>query len=127
MRSAGWLAGWLSSGAGWKKKTGSYVLRCTVTVQAASGSEGPVVIEGESRAVYCGIACRYPVYPIDRPYPNGWLAGRPVRIVRLIDRGRRYLYVCSKLFRLSVVALSLPLSLSTYTPYLLLQAAVMCV
>lgn len=45
------------------------------------------MIEGESRAVYCGIACRYPVYPIDRPYPNGWLAGRPVRIVRLIDRG----------------------------------------
>lgn len=82
------------------------------------------MIEGESRAVYCGIACRYPVYPIDRPYPNGWLAGRPVRIVRLIDRGT---HVCSKLFRLSVVALSLPLSLSTYTPYLLLQAAVMCV
>lgn len=96
-----------------EKKTGSYVLRCTVTVQAASGSEGPVVIEGESRAVYCGIACRYPVYPIDRPYPNGWLAGRPVRIVRLIDGGT-YLYVCSKLFRLSVVALSLPLSLYLY-------------
>lgn len=85
------------------------------------------MIEGESRAVYCGIACRYPVYPIDRPYPNGWLAGRPVRIVRLIDRGTCNLYVCSKLFRLSVVALSLSLSLSTYPPYLLLQAAVMCV
>lgn len=85
------------------------------------------MIEGESRAVYCGIACRYPVYPIDRPYPNGWLAGRPVRTVRLIDRGM-YLYVCSKLFRLSVVTLSLSLPLPpTYTPYLLLQAAVMCV
>lgn len=107
-----------------KKKTGSYVLRCTVTVQAASGSEGPVVIEGESRAVHCGIACRYPVYPIDRPYPNGWPAGRPVRIVRLIDRG-----TCMFVQNYSVYPSwpSLSLSLSTCTPYLLLQAAVMCV
>lgn len=71
------------------------------------------MIEGESRAVYCGIACRYPVYPIDRPYPNGWLAGRPVRTVRLIDRGT-CMFVQNYSVYPSWPSLSLSLSLYLY-------------